>query len=209
MPKIVDHERRRKELGEAAWRIIRREGLDGVTVRNVAREAGVSIGSLRHYFGSQSDLIAFAMRMVSDRVTERIVNIRLSGDIRADCERVIEQLLPMDEERRAESEIWLAFTGRRLIDPGLAELNAEMFDSLYGLFLKLVQAILRHRERVSGAPCTLDAELEARRLHALVDGLVVHAVSCPDVMMPERIRAIIRGHLTGLLQESETDTDGG
>jgi AcrR family transcriptional regulator len=203
MPKIVDHDVRRKELGEAAWRIIRREGLDAVTVRNVAKEAGVSLGALRHYFTSQSDLLAFSMRMISDRVKERIANIKLSGDIRADCETLIEELLPMDADRRNESEIWLAFTGRRLVDPKLAELNAQVYDELYSLFLKLVRAIVRYREAVAGAPCGLDTELEARRLNALVDGLVVHAVSRPDVMTPGMIRSIVRRHLDGLLPEAE------
>ena len=72
MPKIVDHEARRKELAEAAWRVIRREGLEGASVRNVAKEAGMSLGSLRHYFATQSELLAFSMRMVGERVKERI-----------------------------------------------------------------------------------------------------------------------------------------
>ena len=50
MPIVVDPEERRRDLAEAVWRVVRRDGLERASVREVAREAGVSMGSLRHYF---------------------------------------------------------------------------------------------------------------------------------------------------------------
>ena len=41
MPKIVDHEARRAELAEAVWRLASRDGLEAVTLRGVAAEAGL------------------------------------------------------------------------------------------------------------------------------------------------------------------------
>ncbi|WP_329083874.1 hypothetical protein [Streptosporangium sp. NBC_01469] len=43
MPKKVDHEVRRRHIAEALHRIIDRDGLDAVSLREVATEAGVSI----------------------------------------------------------------------------------------------------------------------------------------------------------------------
>ena len=37
MPKIVDHELRRQELLAAAWRVIARTGVVGLTTREIAR----------------------------------------------------------------------------------------------------------------------------------------------------------------------------
>jgi Uncharacterized protein conserved in bacteria len=59
VPKVVDPAERRRELAEAVWRVIRRDGLEQASVRNVAREADLSMGSLRHYFATQSELMAF------------------------------------------------------------------------------------------------------------------------------------------------------
>ncbi|NLZ97477.1 MAG: TetR family transcriptional regulator, partial [Micrococcus sp.] len=50
MPKIVDHEQRRRELAQAIWSIIALRGLSAVTLRSVAAEAGVSMGTVQHYF---------------------------------------------------------------------------------------------------------------------------------------------------------------
>ncbi|MGB3635817.1 MAG: TetR family transcriptional regulator, partial [Rubrobacteraceae bacterium] len=68
MPKIVDHEERRRELAEAVWRVILRDGVEGVSVRNVAAEAGWSTGALRHYVGTKEDLLASATQLLDERV---------------------------------------------------------------------------------------------------------------------------------------------
>ncbi|MDP8952326.1 MAG: TetR family transcriptional regulator, partial [Actinomycetota bacterium] len=72
MPKVVDSDARRTQIAEAVWRVILRGGLERASVRNVAREAGLSMGSLRHYFGTQAELPAFAMQLVTERVRGRI-----------------------------------------------------------------------------------------------------------------------------------------
>jgi AcrR family transcriptional regulator len=119
MPKIVDHEQRRRELGHAVWRVIRRDGVDHASVRTVAEEAGWSPGALRHYFATQSELLAFAMRLVVERIEARIAALDRATDPRQAVEQVLHELLPLDDERRAENEVWLAFTARALTDPEL------------------------------------------------------------------------------------------
>ena len=61
MPKIVDHESRRQELVEAAWRVINRVGIDATTVREIAAESGYSTGSLAHYFATKDDILRSAL----------------------------------------------------------------------------------------------------------------------------------------------------
>jgi AcrR family transcriptional regulator len=191
MPKIVDHNQRREQLAEAAWRIIRRQGLEGVTVRSVAEEAGMSLGSLRHYFVTQSELLAFSMRLVSKRVTNRIEKISWSGDPRTDMQAMIDELVPLDDERLAECEVWLAFIGSALVDPALRSLSQEVHDSLYAFFLKVVNTLIDLRLAHPG----IYAEFEAKRLHALVDGLVVHRVIRKELVTPDDISRIVSYHL--------------
>lgn len=195
MPKIVNHAARREELGEAAWRVIRREGLEAVSVRNVAREAGMSMGSLRHYFESQSELMAFAMRMVVERITARLEALESDGNSRRYVEAVIGELLPLDEKKRAESEVWLSFTGRALVDPALRELSDEVYDALHALMRRLVEALVQYGQ---AAP-ELDIELEAERLQALIDGLLIHGVARPKRVSREYIEIVIERHLDSLL----------
>lgn len=195
MPKIVDHLRRKEELAEAAWRVIRREGLDHVSVRRVADEAGMSLGSLRHYFDTQSELLAFSMRLVSDRVRRRIEKLSFTGDPRRDIEMVIAEILPLDEERQAEAEVWLAFAGKAVSDPSIRDLSLEVHDDLYAGFRRMIDMLTERKLTAED----IDAEVEAKRLHAVVDGLAVHATTFPDRLSQAEMLRIISHHLDSFI----------
>src|SRR4030095_7790842 len=72
MPKVAYHEERRAERCAAVWRLASREGLEAVTVRRVAEEAGWSTGAVVHYFSDKEELLLFAFRTLADRVGRRL-----------------------------------------------------------------------------------------------------------------------------------------
>lgn len=191
MPKVVDPAERRRELAEAVWRVIRRDGLEHASVRNVAREAGLSMGSLRHYFESQGELLAFALRMVIERIERRIAALEPQPDPRRRAELVLAELLPMDAERQAENEVWLAFTARAQVDPALRPLRDQGHDVLRAGCRRIVHDL-------AGDVPEAEIEVQADRLHALLDGLAVHAAVRPDLNTPERMAAVIARHLDDL-----------
>ena len=199
MPRNVDPERRRAELAEAVWTVIRRDGLQRASVRNVAREAGLSMGSLRHYFATQAELLCFAMQLVGERARARVRAIEPADDPRETAERLLQELVPLDEERRAEAEVWLAFTGHALVDPDQRAIHQRIDDELNGACATAV-TLLADAGLVPG---DLDVALEAARLHAILDGLAVHAVMRPERVPPSRITAVIAHHLD-TLQASPT-----
>jgi AcrR family transcriptional regulator len=194
MPKLVDHEARRRELAHAVWRVIRRQGVERASVRTVAQEAGWSPGALRHYFTTQSELLAFAVRLVVERIEGRIAALDHANDPREAVEQVLHELLPLDDERRAENEIWLAFTARALIDPALREQHNEVHAALHFACASSLES-LADAGRATAGPAPA---LEVERLHALIDGLAVHTALRPDLMTPEQIVAVMRLHLDAL-----------
>lgn len=192
MARTVDREaqaRRRNQLVEAVFRIVRRDGVENASVRNVAREAGLSMGSLRHYFATQAELLAFALGEVERRLRARLADLDTSGDPRDVLERVLHHLVPMTPDSRVEHEIWLAFVGKAVADPTLHSLNARVYDELRELIRQVVA-------RVGGAD--RDPDLETERLYALVDGLVLHVALRPEQWPPERLAAVLRYHLDSL-----------
>jgi len=64
-------------LMEATLRLIGRRGLDSVTHRAVAGEAGVSLGAVTHYFASRDDLIDRALRFAVTREVARLRDLVL------------------------------------------------------------------------------------------------------------------------------------
>jgi AcrR family transcriptional regulator len=191
----VDPVERRHEVVEAVLRLIRRDGLEQASVRNVAREAGLSMGSLRHYFVSQSELMVFAFRTVIDRIEARLARLEPEPDPRRRAERVLAELLPLDDDRRAENEVWLAFTSRAMVEPSLRALRDEGYDALHAG----CRAILTDLSAAGLAPTDVGAEAE--RLHAWLDGLAVHAAMRADIYPAEKLTAAITYHLDGLATE--------
>ncbi|WP_252435127.1 TetR/AcrR family transcriptional regulator [Pseudonocardia humida] len=186
---MVDPVERRRHLAEAVWRVVRREGLERASVREVAREAGVSMGSLRHYFDDQSELLTFAMRMVIERVEHRVAVLQVPDDPRLAAGRVLAELLPLDPERRAENEVWLAFTARALVDPQLRALRDEAYDLLRNACRRWVRVLLPTGTTEPGV------DLETERLFALLDGLAVHAAMRPEQSSAEGLLAVLHHHL--------------
>lgn len=197
MPKIVDTDQRRQELTRAVWRVVRREGVERASVRLVAREAGLSAGSLRHYFSSQSELLVFAMRAVMERIEERVARVPLPDDPLAAVKVVLAELLPLDAERRAENEVWFAFTAQARFDEQLGVLRDEAYD-------RLRMASERWTGSLLPAADTDERRIEVEHLFALIDGLAVHAAMRPDLADPELLTAVLHQHLDRLASQRTT-----
>ncbi|MEC1259718.1 TetR/AcrR family transcriptional regulator [Bacillus swezeyi] len=193
MPKIVDHEKQKEKIAEAVWNVIHREGLEQCTVRKIAKEAGLSAGSLRHYFPNQSELLIYSMKLVTNRVKVRIENMRFTGTPAECIKQLLLQLLPADEERRLEMEAWFSFTAKSLSDPALRPLRKEMNEEIYSACKLAVETLSR-----SGAMPEMDAGEEIERLYALVDGLALHALLEPERITADKIDSVLTRQLNTL-----------
>ncbi|MFE4970874.1 TetR/AcrR family transcriptional regulator [Kitasatospora sp. NPDC056651] len=206
MPKIVDPVERRQAVADAVLRVAAREGLEHTSLRNVAEEAGLAIGSVRHYFAGSSELMIFAMRELARRIEARIRThaavlldpAAVGTDRRERTVRLLAETLPLDAERREESALWLSFVTAARTRPDLRPRAAEVQAGLDDL----VRHVLAESERAGGLAPGLDLGIETRRLSALLDGLTLQAVQHPDLVGPDDLRAVLRRHLDTLAAPS-------
>ncbi|PXX66370.1 TetR family transcriptional regulator [Nocardia tenerifensis] len=168
MPKIVDHQSRRVELAEAVWRVIARDGIDEISIRSVAAEAGWSSGALRHYFATRAELLAFACEEVITRVTTRIAALPRTGSARDIFRAILHETMPLDDRRITESAIAFSFVVLGLSNPHLAAVQRKHFGQMYELCHRLISDLSAMNALVVPA---LPSDVLAQRLHALVDGL--------------------------------------
>ncbi|PYE43725.1 TetR family transcriptional regulator [Paenibacillus barcinonensis] len=194
MPKIVDHDKQRVLVAEAAWRVIRRNGMEQASVRNIAEEAGISVGSMRHYFSTQSELLLYAMNLVSERVTSRIQRMTFDGPPMEDMKRLLLELMPNTDEKMAEMEVWYAFTAKSKTDPALKKLA----DTVYNDIRRAVEIVITSLTKLELFRPDLNQALEIERLYALVDGLAIHAVLRPDQVTSELMDKALTLHLNSL-----------
>lgn len=193
MPKVVDHEARRHELAAAVCRVILRQGLGGVSIRDVAKEADWSSGALRHYFTTRDELLSFALRLVVDRLTERLSGGPRGRSPRDAVRHILREILPLDAARREETAIWFAFATRSLAEPRIAGELELVFVSTRDLCRRIAHDLDRYGNLAPGR----DPDREAARLHALLDGLILQGFL--GHLNVDAIDAILDAHLAELI----------
>lgn len=188
---LIDHDQRRRELAEAAWRVIADHGVSAVSVRTVAAEAGVSTGSLRHVLPTKSDLLAAAMGLAIDNATQRFLAHPYVVDTVDDAADWLAELLPLDEQRRVELKIQLALVAEAGGHPDLLagrdEAAAGIREACLSVLRLGVDSGLFRR--------SLDLELEVTRLHVLLDGLAFHLIGGGGTE-PALARQLLTEHLS-------------
>jgi AcrR family transcriptional regulator len=109
----------RNAILQAALEIIAKRGIDAVTHRCVAEQAGVSPGSTTHHFSSREDLLREAFRNYLQHADRFL--LRIDEEIRASVSD------PMERARRFATEI----IRREFVDPGERLIRAEHEMLLY------------------------------------------------------------------------------
>ncbi|RIX33877.1 TetR family transcriptional regulator [Corynebacterium falsenii] len=166
MSRKIDREQRRQELANALWNVILKEGMAAVSIRSVAKEAGVVPGSLRYVFPTRAELIMYSARLMIDKVTDRIRTITPPGSAREYALAVIAELLPLDDTRRAEFDINLSLAAEARTFPELREILREASDGLLYVCRRAVCGVRGLPENSADS----DIELQAHTLHSLIDG---------------------------------------
>src|SRR5665213_3528574 len=96
MPKKVDHTARREAFLQAAYRVIKKQGFAGVTVRSVAKEAGFTTGALVHYVDSMDQLLVEASEYSAREVRDKMLAAEALKDPLVSLREVLYLALPSD-----------------------------------------------------------------------------------------------------------------
>jgi len=178
VPKYVDKEARRRHIAAALQRIAAKEGLEGVSIRTVAAEAGLSVGAVQRDFATKDELLLFALRKTVDAVTERFSGIRIGPQELSFAEglrAVLLDLLPADAERLAHARVWAAFYTRATVVPEFAGVLAE-FDTLARTALT---AAVSYAEQEGELAPGLLVEEAVELILVLIDGVWLTAARQP------------------------------
>ncbi|TLS51548.1 TetR family transcriptional regulator [Paenibacillus antri] len=194
MPKIVDHEEKRKLIAETAWRIIESKGIEHASIRAVAAAARLSPGALRHYFTTQDELLMFIVDYYLTRGTQRVEYPTIGSLPMEAAKEALLTLLPTAPDKRTATGVWWVFAIRSLTSAALQGKKDELTDGLHGL----TAAVLELLAKAGLLPPTLDTKLETLRLAAVVEGLTILALLRPELYTPETIESIVRRHIEEL-----------
>ena len=197
MPKIVDHEVQRVKFAEAAMSLIAQHGLEGVTMRAVAREAGLSYGSLFHYFSSKDELLMHAVRHSTTLQTNRINKFtsRYSG-LKA-LEHLLCDDVIINEFSRDDWMVWLTFLYKAALQKSFAKTYAELIDG----WQARIAGLLEDAQRGGEIHEDLDVDFEAMALWAYSAGISQLSLLHPDLLPVAQQKQLISAYLKRLSKD--------
>ncbi|MFJ7495581.1 TetR/AcrR family transcriptional regulator [Streptomyces sp. NPDC097727] len=195
MPKQVDHADRRRRIAEAVCRLADERGLEGVTLRDVAACAQVSMGAVQRCFRTKEEMLVFALGHIGERISERVQArlVRCPAQSGATAlGHAATEISLLQEEHRAEARVWLAFVAQAAVSEALARTLKANYAALQEAFARLISEV------GEGADCAvpLDPQREARTLLALADGLTAHVLI--GHLTPREAQDVLHAHLGGL-----------
>lgn len=177
-PAGVNGSDRRAQLAEAAYRIIAADGLNGLSIRILARAVGAhSSGLVSHYFIDRAEIIAAALDHAATVMRRR-------PDTRLHPVETFVSVLPIDDEAIESWRFTLAVRAGALTDPALVKFDNAIQEYWHQHMPDLLRA-----HGVLGADA--DAHEAVDFIVAVVDGVALRATLAPREWPAARQRAHI------------------
>ncbi|MFI6300008.1 TetR/AcrR family transcriptional regulator [Nonomuraea sp. NPDC050790] len=181
---------KREEILRITLEIFGREGERNTTLRMIAKEGGISLTGLMHYFDSKDHLLLEVLR-AGDEAADKRFN---SPGAARDPGEFLAAAMAENARNPPKVRLYLALAAAST-DPGHPA-HAYFKER----FIRIRQAIADHVEaeqREGRADPALDPSLLATALLAVTDGVQLQWLSDPAIDMADTVRRMWRAMLRG------------
>ena len=177
---------RREQIVRATVRCLARDGYARLTMKKVAREAGVSQGILHYYFADKRAMLVATLTAVSRDVDRRVAaaQSRAPREPAARLRALVRTCLEVAVDRSEFWVVFLEFWGEMVHDRRLRAVNAEVYTRTRRLLARLIADGVR-----AGRFRAVDPERAAAVVLGLVDGVSLQLTFDPRAFtVPEAAR---------------------
>ena len=191
-----DADVRRRSLVEATLESLKRHGHEGLSIRRISAEAGVSIGLINHHFPNKNALVAEAYRHFNSQL---VAGIRAAAENAPQAPRerlraLFKATFSPPNLNRDVLAVWIVFWG---LYHHSSEIQA-VHDEAYGGYMSLLREPLAGLQKAHGR-LRLNVRLAAIGLQALLDGLWLEWCLDPDNFSPREAVTLCENWIDSLL----------
>ena len=207
---------RRRALIDATIECLKRYGHDGLSIRTISAQAGVSVGLINHHFPNKNELVAAAYRHIN---AELIVGMkaavaRAGKSPQARMRAFLEAWFSAPSLDADALAVWLVFWGLYRHSRLIQRVHRETYQDYVNLLRGLLAELLPHarapgRARAGrGARAIRSAPVELRLaaigLTALLDGLWLEWCLEPGRFRPAEAVELCEGWVAHLVRRAST-----
>lgn len=151
------------------WTLVARGGLESVSLRSVATEAGVSMGRVQYYFATKDDLLLHSLDHAHQRMEARILERaeEAGGNERNVLVTILDELLGEHPETRDAIRVHAFFAARAADNESMAAVLTDGDDEI----LALAVAVVAQAKAAGRAGPDVDPERDGYALFTLARGL--------------------------------------
>lgn len=186
MPKVGMQPVRERQLVDATLKVLSVEGFARTTMARVGRQAGLSTGTVQHYFNDKSGLLTATLGALNKRLAESTVaRLRHVTNPMARLHAIVD--VQFDDEQFSSEmvAVWHALWGNLREVPQLMRLQT--------IFERRMQSNVRHALRQLVPASDLDDQTDA--VLAMIYGLWMKASQPANDIHPQRARRLMRTYL--------------
>ena len=204
MPKKVDRTVRREAFLAAAYRMIKKHGISGVTARAVAAEAGFTTGALVHYVKSMDELLVEASEFAARDVRANMLAVEELPDPLEALRGVLYLALASDADKRGNWNFFLGFWERSVHNAAVRKVTHLRYEE----WLKRLSGLIRRAKVEGQIGADVDVTLAARSAMALVDGIAIQVMRSGKPPSTQLQRELIDVWLEAWLRPAKGATRG-
>jgi len=202
---------RRQALINATIECLKRYGHDGLSIRTISAQAGVSVGLINHHFPNKDELIAAAYRHFNAELVGgmQAAVARAPDSPQARMRAFLEASFSPPNLDADVLAVWVVFWGMYRHSRQIQRVQRETYqgyvDLVRGMLADLLQAARARAARPKRAPqgTTLDLDLAAIGLTALLDGLWLEWCLEPGTFRPAQAVAMCEEWIASLIRRAQ------
>jgi len=178
---------RREALVEAAIESLKRHGHEGLSVRRIAAEAGVSIGLINHHFPNKDTLVAESYRAFSRKLADGFEDaVAAAGPHpRARLRAYFNAFFSRPNLDPQVLTAWIVYWSLVQVSPEMRAVHEEEGRGYGNVLGRLLADLARERGRVQP-----DLRLAVAGVTALLDGLWLKWCLDPESFRPKEAAAL-------------------
>jgi len=185
-PRLVRDEREESILAAARRALIER-GFEATRISDIAREAGVSTGTVHYYFGTKDEILFAALRWANEEPYGRLEEVlEAEADPVRKLAFLIDATVPYPGWLEEQYLLWIELASSVLRTPDLRPESEKV-----GVrWRRYFREVIEEGERSGVFRAVVPAGEIAERLTALADGLAFRSLA--DDVTPERVHELLR-----------------
>jgi TetR/AcrR family transcriptional regulator, transcriptional repressor of bet genes len=207
---------RRLALVEATIQCLKRFGHDGLSIRTISAQAGVSVGLINHHFPNKSELVAAAYRHFNSQLVGgmQAAVAQAADSPQARMRAFLEASFSAPNLDAETLAVWVVFWGMYRHSRPIQRVQRETYQDylilVRGLLAELLgEASGRARRRARRTPPAAASELRraAIGLTALLDGLWLQWCLQPSAFRPDEAVRMCEAWIASLCERIGSEGD--